>query len=104
MCDNFGQKIRSLLCYNHSGIDVPDFHSDDLYMVSQKAFLNRGLKSNYELAEFVRLIGHMCFNNLSYSRMVSKTALKGLNKASADETFSFITLIAHLITIPDVYM
>jgi hypothetical protein len=73
-------------------------------MLTQKAFLNRGLKGNYELTEFVRLISHICFMNFTYSRVVAKIVLVGLNKASADETFSFITLIAHLITIPDIYM
>jgi hypothetical protein len=81
-----------------------DLHSDDLYMVSQKPFLQRGLKGNYELLEFVRLICHICYGNFTYSRMVAKVVLIGLNKASADETFSYISLVAHLLTITDQYM
>jgi len=73
-------------------------------MISLKSFLGKGLKGNYELIEFVRLITHICSFNFSYSRMVSKEVLIGLNKAAADETFSYITLIAHLISIPDHFM
>jgi hypothetical protein len=99
-----GQRVQSMYCFNHSGEEIMDLHTDDLYMLSQKPFLQRGLKGNYELVEFVRLICHICYGNFTYSRMVAKVVLIGLNKASADETFSYISLVAHLLTIPDQYM
>ena len=52
----------------------------------------------------MRLICHICYMNFTYSRMVAKVVLIGLNKASADETFSYISLVAHMLTIPDQYM
>ena len=52
----------------------------------------------------MRLICHICYGNFTYSRMVAKVVLIGLNKASADETFSYISLVAHMLTIPDQYM
>jgi hypothetical protein len=73
-------------------------------MVSLKSFLKRGLRNNYELIEFTRLISHLCFMNLSYSRMAANVVLKGLNIAAADETFGYIGLIVHMIAITDVYM
>ena len=99
-----GQKLQSLYYYSHSREEIIDLHTDELYMLYQKAFLQRGLKGNYELLEFVRLICHICYGNFTYSRMVTKVVLIGLNKASADETFSYISLVAHRLTIPDQYM
>ena len=81
-----------------------DLHTDDFFMLSQKAFLQRGLEGNYELDEFVRLICHICYENFTYSMMVAKFVLKGLNKASANETFRYISLVAQMLTIPDQYM
>ena len=52
----------------------------------------------------MRLICHICYGNFTYSRMVAKFVLISLNKASADETFSYISLVAHMLTIPDQYM
>lgn len=36
--------------------------------------------------------------------MVAKAVIKGLNRAGGNETFGYITLIAHMIAIPDIYM
>ena len=81
-----------------------DLHTDDLYMLCQKVFLQHGLKGNYELLAFVRLISHICYGNFTFSRIFAKFVLIGLSKASADETFSYISLVAHMLTIPDQYI
>ena len=51
------------------------------------------MKSHYEVQEYTRLTSHIAFYNHDVSRTIAKKALVGLNKASAEETYTFIAVI-----------
>jgi len=59
------------------------------------------LKSSYDGIEQSRLIAHLSCENREFSRIACKKALIGLNKASADETHTYIRVICLLLVVRD---
>lgn len=51
--------------------------------------------------EFARLLAHLSCENKEFSRIVAKRAIIGLNKASGDETATYIRVISQLLFVPD---
>ncbi len=64
---------------------MPKLKYADIYMLSRKEFIEKGLRTPYEFQEFSRLLCHIAFENHDYSKMLARRSLVGLNKASADE-------------------
>lgn len=73
-------------------------------MLSQKALINRGIRCMYEALEFSRLIGHLCFENYDTSLRVSKKIITAINKASSDESHTFLNVINNTLIICDSLM
>lgn len=79
-------KPTSPLFMNRFNLPVPKLKYSDIYMLSRKELIDKGLKSSYSLVEFCNLLTHLSFENKYYSKVLAKRALIGLNKASGDET------------------
>jgi hypothetical protein len=79
----------------------PVLSKEDIYYLSLKQFFEKLMKSHYEVQEYTRLIAHIAFNNHDVSRTIAKKAIVGLNKASADETYTYITVICGQLVIHD---
>ena len=66
---------------------------DDRLMLSNKAFINKAIKSLYDVPSMHALICHLSCENFKFSRRVCKAALVGLNKAGSDEITNYVKII-----------
>ena len=105
---NFNEEFypyRTMQCLLDVDEEVyPKLSNEDLYMLSLKQFYEKLFKTHYEVQEYTRMISHIAFNNHDISRKIAKKAIVGLNKAQADETFTYISVICAQLILQDKFM
>lgn len=101
--------LLSRHCVTEEVTDMPtkigecdyQFTEDGLMCLNLSAFYDKTLREGYEGDALGDIVGHLTYENESFSKMIASVIVKGLNEIEYEEVKSFYAVLDSYLTCAD---